>query len=109
MRDNRNDELEQFKTGINLAEYAAAQGYQLDRKESCRNSAVMRRESDNDKIIIATDIDGHGVYFSVRDDQDNGSIIDFVQSRQRLNLGQVRKELRRLDWRRSGAVAGANL
>lgn len=94
MRDNRNDELEQFKTDINLAEYAAAQGYQLDRRESCRNSAVMRRESDNDKIIIATDTDGHAVYFSVRNDADNGSIIDFVQSRQRLNLGQVRKELR---------------
>jgi len=94
VRDNRNDELEQFKTGINLAEYAAALGYQIDRRESSRNSAVMRRESDNDKIIIATDTDGHGVYFSVRDDADNGSIIDFVQSRQRLNLGQVRKELR---------------
>jgi len=94
VRDNRNDELEKFKTGINLAEYAAAQGYQIDRSESSRNSAVMRRDSDNDKIIIATDTDGHGVYFSVRNDADNGSIIDFVQSRQRLNLGQVRKELR---------------
>jgi 5S rRNA maturation endonuclease (ribonuclease M5) len=94
VRDNRSDELHEFKAQINLAEYAASQGYQIDRRESSRNSAVMRRESDNDKIIIATDIDGHAVYFSVRDDQDNGSIIDFVQSRQRLNLGQVRKELR---------------
>lgn len=94
MRENRNDELDRFKTQINLAEYAAAQGYQLDRRESSRNSAVMRRESDNDKIIVATDNDGHGIYFSVRDDQDNGSIIDFVQRRQGLNLGQVRRELR---------------
>ena len=47
--ENRNDELDQFKTRINLAEYAASQGYQLDRRESSRNSAVMRRESDNDK------------------------------------------------------------
>jgi hypothetical protein len=30
----------------------------------------------------------------VRDDRDNGSIIDFVQFRQRLSLGAVRKELR---------------
>ena len=94
MRENRNDELDRFKTQINLAEYAASQGYQLDRRESSRNSAVMRRESDDDKIIIATDTDGHGIYFSVRDDQDNGSIIDFVQRRQGLNLGQVRRELR---------------
>lgn len=94
LMENRNDELDQFKTQINLAEYAAAQGYQLDRRESSRNSAVMRRESDNDKIIVATDNDGHGIYFSVRDDQDNGSIVDFVQRRQGLNLGQTRKELR---------------
>ena len=94
MRENRIDELHDFKTQINLAEYAASQGYQIDRRESSRNSAVMRRESDNDKIIVATDTDGHGVYFSVRDDQDNGSIVDFVQRRQGLNLGQVRKELR---------------
>lgn len=94
MRENRKDELDRFKTQINLAEYAASQGYQLDRRESSRNSAVMRRESDDDKIIVATDNDGHGIYFSVRDDQDNGSIIDFVQRRKGLNLGQVRRELR---------------
>jgi len=94
LMENRNDELDQFKTRINLAEYAASQGYQLDRRESSRNSAVMRRESDNDKIIIATDTDGHGVYFSVRDEQDNGSIVDFVQRRKGWNLGQTRKELR---------------
>jgi len=94
LMENRNDELDRFKTQINLAEYAASQGYQIDRRESSRNSAVMRRESDDDKIIIATDTDGHGIYFSVRDDQDNGSIVDFVQRRKGLNLGQTRKELR---------------
>lgn len=87
MRENRTDELEQFKIGINLAEYAAAQGYQIDRRESSRNSAVMRRESDNDKIIIATDTDGHGVYFSVRDEQDNGSIVDFCSAPERVEPG----------------------
>lgn len=94
MATNRADELERFKREINLAEYASGQGYELVKAESSRNSFVMRRESDNDKIIIATDRDGHGVYFSVRDDRDNGSIIDFVQKRQGLNLGEVRKELR---------------
>ena len=86
------DELERFKTQINLAEYAEAQGYEIDRRESSRASTVMRRG--DDKIIVATDQDGHGIYFSVRDDSDNGSIIDFVQKRQALNLGQVRRELR---------------
>ena len=94
MATNRADELERFKREINLAEYASGQGYELVKAESSRNSYVMRRESDNDKIIVATDTDGHGIYFSVRNDRDNGSIIDFVQKRQGLNLGQVRQALR---------------
>jgi len=89
---NRADELDAFKSNINLVEYAAGQGYQINQKESSRNSKVM--EKDGDKIVIATGHDGHGVYFSVRDDADNGSVIDFVQRRKQLNLGQVRKELR---------------
>lgn len=94
VRGNRTDELQQFKTDISLPEYAAENGYLLIKNESSRNSFVMQRESDNDKIIVATDTDGHGIYFSVRDDADNGTIIDFVQKRKGLNLGQLRQELR---------------
>lgn len=86
------NEISRFKLEINLAEYAQSLGYEIDARESSRASTVMRRG--DDKIIIATDQDGHGVYFSVRDDKDNGSIIDFVQRRQGKNIGQVRKELR---------------
>lgn len=88
----REDELEAFKTEINLSEYAAGQGYQLDKKASSRNCAVMR--SGSDKLVIIRSGNGHWVYFSVADERDNGSIIDFVQNRQNLNLGEVRKELR---------------
>lgn len=94
VRQHRGDELDRFKREISLPEYAAAEGYVLIKNESSRNSYVMQRESDNDKIIVATGQDGHGIYFSVRDNQDNGSIIDFVQCRKGMNLGQVRKELR---------------
>ena len=90
---NRADELERFKSSINLTEYMAAQGYKLDKAESSRHSAVMRGPRD-DKLIVAKSQDGHWVYFSIRDEADNGSIIDFVQRRQGLNLGQVRRELR---------------
>ncbi len=86
-------ELESFKNGIDLRAYAAEQGYQLDRKESWRGSSVMRHPN-GDKIIVKRASDGHYVYFSVRQDNDNGSIIDFVQHRQNLSLGAVRKELR---------------
>lgn len=52
------------------------------------------RHPNGDKIVIKRGSDGHYVYFSVRQDKDNGSIIDFVQNRLRLSLGAVRKELR---------------
>ena len=90
----RDPELERFKVEIDLRAYATDHGYVLDRKESWRGSAVMRLEATDDKIIISRDIDGHYVYFSVRDDADNGSIIDFVLKRQRCSLGHVRMALR---------------
>jgi hypothetical protein len=89
----RAEELEDFKSQINLSEYAAACGYRLDRKASSRNSAVMVR-APGDKIIIARSIDRHWIYFSVGEERDSGSIIDFVQNRQGGTLGDVRKELR---------------
>lgn len=87
-------ELEDFKVRIDLRAYAAAQGYQLDKRESCAGSAVMRH-LDGDKVIVKRAAsDGHYIYFSVRRDDDNGSIIDFVQYRQNISIGAVRKELR---------------
>lgn len=87
-------ELDSFKTQIDLRAYAAGQGYQLAGKESWRGSSVMRHPVSDDKVIIKRGMDSHYIYFSVRDDRDNGSIIDFVQNRQGLSLGAVRKELR---------------
>ena len=92
MKENRNDELEAFKSKINLTEFVAGKGYALDKNKSTKNVHVMRK--DDDKIVIATANDGHGIYFSARDDNDNGTIIDFIQRREGLNLGEVRKELR---------------
>jgi len=86
-------ELESFKH-LDLREYAAGQGYTLDRHESWRGSAVMRNAA-GDKIVIKLRPNGHYVYFSVRDDADNGSIIDFIQKRRSLKLGGIRMELRR--------------
>ena len=89
-------ELERFKIDVMLPELAAARGYALDRRASSRNSVVMRHP-DGDKIIIAR-YEGttHWVYFSVRDDRDNGTVIDFLQNRGVGSLGMVRKTLR--DW-----------
>lgn len=92
LKMNRDDELFRFKREINLVEYAEVSGYEIDKKQSSKASKVMRRGED--KIIVSTDKDGTGIYFSVRDDSDNGSIIDFIQKREKKNLGEVRKELR---------------
>jgi len=89
----RPDELESFKTGINLSEYAAMQGYEIDPKASGAGSVAMKHPK-GDKIILGMGSDGHWIYWSVRDESDNGSIIDFIQHRTHKNLGQVRVELR---------------
>ena len=94
MARNSRTELDVFKNRINLTEYAAAQAYTLDRQHSSRNSVAMRGPT-GDKIIIARDDkSGDWIYFSVTDDQDNGTIIDFIAHRRRLNLGAIRQELR---------------
>lgn len=88
-------ELDSFKR-IDLRAYASSLGYQLDRKESWRGAAVMR-DPKGDKIVIKRDAgSGHYVYFSVRDDKDNGTIIDFVERRAGLNLRK------RGDWAKLG-------
>ena len=87
------NELDRFKTSINLTEFAASRGYALDRRESSRASAVMRHPN-GDKIVIAQSEGGNWIYFSIRDDRDNGTIIDFLQDRGGGSLGDVRKVLR---------------
>lgn len=95
------DELDRFKRDINLVEYAAHEcGYERLRRESSRASHVLRHPQTGDKVVVAkNESDGHWVYFSVRNERDNGSIIDFVQARRGHNLGEVRKALR--EWARS--------
>lgn len=86
-------ELEAFKTQIDLRQYAVSIGFAMNKQKSSRSSTIMRHGED--KIIVKRNAsDGHYLYFTVHDDDDNGSIIDFVKNRQRKTLGQVRQELR---------------
>jgi hypothetical protein len=87
-------ELERFKRDIDLRAYCATQGYELDKRSSWGGSAVMREPGTDDKIIIKLDADGHFVYCSCRDSRDAGTVIDFIQQRRKLSLGEVRRELR---------------
>src|SRR6266567_9119462 len=89
---NQDSELDAFKREIDLREFAVSLGYEIDRHESWRGSTVLRRDAD--KIVVKRNGNGHYVFFSVRDDQDNGTIIDLLQRRQNLSLGAVRQILR---------------
>jgi hypothetical protein len=70
-------------------------GYQRDRRESSRLSHVLRHPPSDDKIVVRRAAGGHWVYFSVRDDRDHGTIIDFVRRRERgSSFGELRDDLR---------------
>ena len=89
---NPDSELEAFKRENDLRQFAVSLGYEIDRRESWRGSTVLRRGAD--KIVVKRNGNGHYVFFSVRDDRDNGTVIDFLQRRQNLSLGAVRQILR---------------
>ncbi len=92
-------DLASFKRDINLVTYAALHGYQVDKKKTTKTSIAMR--SSNDKVII-TKKGGNWVYFSVCDDQDSGTIVDFVLNRSSKSVGEVARKL--ADWSGLGAV-----
>ena len=83
---NQNSELDAFKREIDLREFAVSLGYEIDRHESWRGSTVLRRDAD--KIVVKRHGNGHYVFFSVRDDRDNGTVIDLLQRRR--NRASVR-------------------
>jgi len=87
---SRNDELQCFKTEINLSELAAAYGLDIDPCGTSPNSVAMKH-ADDEKMILSMDRDVW-VYFAV-DGGHRGSVIDFIQARRSVNLGQVRKGL----------------
>lgn len=89
---NREDELAAFKREIDLRLFAAEMGFEADKSRRWGNCEVMRNGSE--KIIISMGENGVWMYWNATEQTDAGNIIDFVQNRQNLNLGEVRKELR---------------
>lgn len=85
------EELERFKTDINIVDVAITIGYEIDKKKSSRKSIVLKGQ---DTIVVSRNSNGHYVYFNPNDSRDNGTIIDFIQKKTGENLGQVRKILR---------------
>src|SRR5450432_1957645 len=75
-----------------VRQFAASLGYEIDKRDSLRGSTVMRLGAD--EIVVKRNRKQHYVYFSVREDRDNGTIIDFLHRRQKVSLGAVRQALR---------------
>ncbi|MDH5723725.1 MAG: DUF3991 and toprim domain-containing protein, partial [Alphaproteobacteria bacterium] len=83
-------DFSRFKSEINLTQYAAHLGYEIDRRKSTRSSIAMRCGAD--KIIISRR-GSLWVYFSVSDDNDNGTIIDFAKKRTNKGLKEIGRDL----------------
>src|SRR5207245_10086949 len=89
---NQDTELDIFKREIDLRQFAVTLGYEVDRRESWRGSTVLR--SGGDKIVVKRNGNGHYVFFSVRDDRDHGTVIDFLQRLEDPSFGAVRQIIR---------------
>ncbi|TSJ80167.1 MAG: plasmid recombination protein (plasmid) [Candidatus Cardinium sp.] len=76
-----NNDLERVKHEVNLIQHAASMGYVLDKEKSSNTWAVMEKE--NDKILIKNgpNQNGHWMYKSLVDEQEKGTIVDFMQKR----------------------------
>ncbi len=101
--NRREDEIEDFKTLIDLVSFAEAEGYEIDERRSSRRSVALKSPARNDKIIVSCGSNRHFIYTSVHDRTDSGTIIDFCQNRGGGSLGEVRKRLR--PWLDGGAAA----
>ncbi|MBI1183576.1 DUF3991 domain-containing protein [bacterium] len=84
-------DFNRMKQEINLAQYAAQMGFEVEPKKSTSNSISMRYGT-SDKIVISKQ-NGTWVYFSVYDNDDNGTIIDFIHNRTKKSLFEIAGEL----------------
>ncbi|MEP2025830.1 MAG: toprim domain-containing protein [Reichenbachiella sp.] len=86
-----NIDFKNLKREIDLTQYAAFLGYKIDKKKSTRTSVAMLKDR-SDKIVISRS-NGTWIYFSVYDDSDNGTIIDFVKNRTNRSVRDIGREL----------------
>ena len=94
-----------YKSDINLSHYAASLGYELDPRKTTRSSLVMKHPN-GDKVIISKRGSNY-VYFSVSDDKDNGTIVDFIRKRTDKTFPEIGQELQK--WVRGGGNISPNI
>lgn len=94
-----------YKSDINLSHYAAFLGYELDPRKTTKSSLVMKHPN-GDKVIISKRGSNY-VYFSVSDDKDNGTIVDFIRKRTDKTFPEIGQELQK--WVRGGGGISQNV
>jgi hypothetical protein len=74
-------ELDELKQ-IDLVAFVERYGYRMDTRKSSKAAGadkVMRREADDDKLLVKETPDGSWAWCSCRDWNERGSIVDFVR------------------------------
>lgn len=94
---SRKDELEYFKSNIDLVKFAESYGFQVDTRKSSKNNFILFNHR-GQKLAITQRSNGHWTYLDVGTET-GGTIIDFIQAIHPKSLGEVRKVLRQ--WKES--------
>lgn len=84
-------DLQRLKSEINFVHYALSLGFEIDQRKTTRQSVALRKGHE-DKIIVSKR-GGLWMYFSVYDDQDHGTILDFVIHRTGQSLTEAARSL----------------
>ena len=90
---NHKIDFKDIKKNIDLVQYATSMGYIIDKKKSTTSSIALCKDK-SDKVIISKK-NGIWVYFSVYDDSDNGTIIDFIKNRTDRSIQEIGMELQK--------------
>ena len=98
-------DFSRYKSEINLSHYAASLGYELDSRKTTKSSLVMKH-TNGDKVIISKRGSNY-VYFSVSDDKDNGTIVDFIRKRTTKTFPEIGQELQK--WVKGGGNIISNI
>lgn len=88
-------ELEKFKEEIDIIGYALKNGYNIDKRKDSATWRALRSVSNSELIIVSkSNRAGYEMYFNPNDDNDKGTIIDFVKNRSGGELKEARRKLR---------------
>lgn len=74
-----NKQLEKYKTEISLVDFIQSLGGAIDTTKSTKNSCVI--DYIKDKLVVKKNDNNHYIYFNLNNNRDNGTIIDFIQNR----------------------------